>query len=85
MGAGGFTTPALTDGSHSLVARVAISSVASLSKAISGRGVSLHAEAEQTRSCAAQLIPKFEVSATDPLHLLLLPKDIRRTLSSLPG
>ena len=44
----------------------------------------VHAESEQARSFDEHLIPEFERSPTDPLHLLLL-KDIRRSLGSLPG
>ena len=45
----------------------------------------MHAESEQARSFYEHLIPEFERSPTDPLHLLLRLKDIRRTLGSLPG
>jgi len=58
----------------------AISRVASLSEAIGCRGLLVHAESEQARSFYAHLIPEFERSPTDPLHLLLLLKDIRHTL-----
>jgi hypothetical protein len=57
---------------------------ASLSEAIGWRGLLVHAESEQARSFDEHLIPEFERSPTDPLHLLLL-KDIRRSLGSLPG
>jgi hypothetical protein len=57
--------------------------VASLSDAIGCRGLLVHAESEQARGFYEHLIPEFERSPTDPLHLLLLLKDIRRTLSSL--
>ncbi len=42
----------------------------------------VHAESEQARGFYEHLIPEFERSPTDPLHLLLLLllKDIRRTL-----
>ena len=43
----------------------------------------VHAESEQARGFDEHLIPEFERSPTDPLHLLLLLKDIRRTLGSL--
>jgi GNAT superfamily N-acetyltransferase len=55
-------------------------SEASLSEAIGCRGLLAHAESEQARSFYEHLIPDFEPSPTDPLHLLLLLKDIRRTL-----
>ena len=62
-----------------------ITRVASLSEAIGCRGLLVHAESEQARSFYEHLIPEFERSPTDPLHLLLRLKDIRRTLGSLPG
>jgi hypothetical protein len=40
----------------------------------------VHAESEQARSFYEHLIPEFERSPSDPLHLLLLLKDIRPTL-----
>ena len=57
-----------------------ISRVASLSDAIGCRGLLVHAESEQARGFYEHLIPEFERAPTDPLHLLLLVKDIRRTL-----
>ena len=57
-----------------------ISRVSSLSDAIGCRGLLVHAESEQARGFYEHLIPEFERSPTDPLHLLLLLKDIRRTL-----
>ena len=57
-----------------------ITRVASLSDAIGCRGLLVHAESEQVRSFYEHLIPEFERSPTDALHLLLLLKDIRRTL-----
>jgi GNAT superfamily N-acetyltransferase len=58
---------------------------ASLSGAIGCRGLLVHAESQQARGFDEHLIPEFERSPTDPLHLLLLLKDIRRTLGSLPA
>ena len=57
-----------------------ITRVASLSDVIGCRGLLVHAESEQDRSFYEHLIPEFVSSPTDPLHLLLLLKDIRRTL-----
>ncbi len=57
-----------------------ITRVAGLGEAIGCRGLLVHAESEQARSFDGHLIPEFERSPTDPLHLLLLLKDIRRTL-----
>ncbi len=57
-----------------------ISRIASLSDGIGCRGLLVHAESEQARGFYEHLIPEFERSPTDPLHLLLLLRDIRRTL-----
>ena len=57
-----------------------ITRVASLSEAIGWRGLLVHAESEQARGFYEHLIPEFEPSPTDSLHLLLRLKDIRRTL-----
>lgn len=46
------------------------------------RGLLIHAESEEARSFYLHLVPEFEPSPTDPLHLVLLMKDIRRTLRS---
>ena len=64
------------------MASVASQPIASLSNAIGCRGLLVHAESEQVRSFYEHLIPEFERSPTDALHLLLLLKDIRRTLGS---
>jgi GNAT superfamily N-acetyltransferase len=53
---------------------------ASLSEAIGCRGLLVHTESEQARGFYEHLIAEFERSPTDPLHLLLLLKNIRRTL-----
>ena len=63
----------------------AISRIASLSDAIGCRGLLVHAESAEARGFYEHLIPEFERSPTDPLHLLLLLKDIRRTLNTLQG
>lgn len=51
-----------------------------LSDRIGCRGLLVHAESEQARDFYRHLIPEFDSSPTDPLHLILLMKDIRRTL-----
>lgn len=51
-----------------------------LSPEIGCRGLLVHAESEQARGFYQHLVPEFEVSPTDDLHLVLLMKDIRRTL-----
>jgi len=60
-----------------------ITRVAGLSDAIGCRGLIVHAESEQARAFYEHLIPEWEPSPTDPMHLLLLLKDIRQTLASL--
>lgn len=59
-----------------------ISRVAELGVSIGCRGLLVHAEDDEARNCYLHLIPGFEPSPTDPLHLALLMKDIRRTLST---
>jgi len=51
-----------------------------LSADIGCRGLLVHAESPEARDFYRHLVPEFEESPTDPLHLVLLMKDIRRTL-----
>jgi GNAT superfamily N-acetyltransferase len=51
-----------------------------LGEEIGCRGLLVHAETPEARDFYDHLVPEFEVSPTDELHLLLLMKDIRRTL-----
>lgn len=44
------------------------------------RGLLVHAETAEARAFYLHLVPEFEASPTDELHLFLLMKDIRRTL-----
>lgn len=53
-----------------------------LSDDIGCRGLLVHAESEQARSFYLHLVPEFMASPTDDLHLVLLMKDIRKTLGS---
>lgn len=54
--------------------------VVELSDDIGCRGLLVHAESAEARNFYAHLVPEFETSPTDDLHLILLVKDIRRTL-----
>ncbi|MGH9380233.1 MAG: GNAT family N-acetyltransferase [Thermoanaerobaculia bacterium] len=54
--------------------------VATISDEIGCRGLLVHAESAQARHFYLHLIPEFEESPTDELHLVLLLKDIKRTL-----
>lgn len=58
-----------------------IARLAELSPQIGCRGLLVHAESQAARDFYRHLIPEFETSPTDDLHLLLMMKDIRRTLS----
>ncbi len=51
-----------------------------LSDHIGCRGLLVHAESAVASAFYRHLVPEFEVSPTDDLHLVLLMKDIRRTL-----
>ncbi len=52
-----------------------------LSDRIGCRGLLIHAETPQARDFYLHLVPEFEPSPTNELHLLLLMKDIRRTFT----
>ena len=52
-----------------------------LGEEIGCRGLLVPAETSEARDFYLHLVPEFEASPTDELHLLLLMKDIRRTLS----
>ena len=56
-----------------------------LSDDIGCRGLLVHAESDEARAFYLHLIPEFEPSPTDDLHLVLLMKDIRRTLRPCRG
>ncbi len=60
----------------------AISRTAQLGVEIGCRGLLVHAETPQARDFYLYLIPEFEASPTDHLHLVLLMKDIHKTLRS---
>jgi len=54
--------------------------VSDLGASIGCRGLLIHAETDAARDFYMHLIPEFELSPTDPLHLVLLMKDINHTL-----
>lgn len=60
--------------------RDVIQRVAAISDDIGCRGLLVHCESEQARGFYLHLIPEFEPSPTDELHLVLLLKDTRKTL-----
>lgn len=57
-----------------------IGRVATLSDEIGCRGLLIHAESQGARDFYLHLVPELEQSPTDELHLVLMLKDIRRTL-----
>jgi GNAT superfamily N-acetyltransferase len=57
-----------------------VARVAELGANIGCRGLLVHAEGELARGFYLHLVPDFEPSPTDPLHLVPLMKDIHRTL-----
>ena len=53
---------------------------AQLGTKIGCRGLLVHAETTKARDFYLHLVPAFEPSPTDPLHLVLLMKDLHRAL-----
>jgi hypothetical protein len=60
--------------------RDVIARVAALSEQIGCRGLLVHCESEQATRFHVHLVPEFESSPTDELHVVLLLKDTKRTL-----
>lgn len=60
--------------------RDVIGRAAAISDEIGCRGLLVHCESERAREFYLHLVPEFEPSPTDELHLVLLLKDIQRTL-----
>ncbi len=60
-----------------------VARAADLGAVIGCRGLLVHAETPEASSFYRHLIPEFEPSPTDDLHLVLLMKDIHRTLRHL--
>jgi len=58
----------------------AISRTAQLGVEIGCRGLLVHAETPEARDFFLHLIPEFEASPTDELHLILLMRDILKAL-----
>lgn len=57
-----------------------ITRLVGLSDEIGCRGLLIHAETQTARDFYLHLIPELLPSPTDDLHLVLLMKDVRRTL-----
>jgi GNAT superfamily N-acetyltransferase len=70
------------EGLGAALLRDVIQRVAVISDDIGCRGLLVHCESEQARGFYVHLIPEFEPSPTDELHLVLRLKDIKRTLQA---
>lgn len=57
-----------------------VARVAAISDDIGCRGLLVHAESALARDFYLHLVPELEQSPTDDLHLVLMLKDIKRTL-----
>lgn len=57
-----------------------IARAATLGAGIGCRGLLIHAESTEARDFYLRQMPEFEPSPTDDLHLVLLMKDIHKTL-----
>ncbi|AFY29112.1 hypothetical protein [Cyanobium gracile] len=57
-----------------------ISRTAQIGSEVGCGGLLVHAESASAKAFHLHLVPEFEPSPTDPLHLVLLTKDILRTL-----
>lgn len=57
-----------------------VARVAALSDGIGCRGLLVHAESQTAHDFYLHLVPEFEQSPTDELHLVSMLKDIKRTL-----
>jgi GNAT superfamily N-acetyltransferase len=62
-----------------------VARVVAMSERIGCRGLLVHAESQAARDFYLHLVPEFEQSPTDELHLVLMRKDIRRTLGLRRG
>ena len=58
----------------------ALLQVASVANSVGVRALLIHAETEQAAAFYARIDPGFERSPTDPLHVVLLIKDLRRAI-----
>ncbi|CAN5750111.1 GNAT family N-acetyltransferase [soil metagenome] len=64
--------------------RDVIERVAAVREKIGCRGLLVHAESEQAREFYTHLVPEFEASPTDELHLVMWLKHIKLTLRRSP-
>ena len=62
-----------------------ITRLLAIDKEIGCRGLLIHCESDEARQFYLHLVPGFEQSPTDPLHLVLLIKDARKTFARMSG
>ena len=67
-------------GLGSALVKDAFLQVASVADRVGVRALLIHAETQEAASFYTRIDPGFEPSASDPLHLLLLMKDLRRAM-----
>jgi predicted N-acetyltransferase YhbS len=67
-------------GLGSALVRDAFLQVAAIADVIGVRGLLIHAETQAAAEFYNRIDPGFEPSPTDPLHVLLLTKDLRRAI-----
>ena len=67
---------------HALVVDVVARTVEA-SQVIGCRGLLVHAEGDEARAFYLKALPEFEPSPSDPMHLMVLAKDLRRALGAV--
>ena len=61
----------------------AILRVEAASQSIGARALLVHCETQEAKDFYQRLVPDFAESPTDPLHLYLLMRDLRRTIAAV--
>lgn len=65
--------------------RDALLQTASVAESVGVRALLIHAETERAAAFYAAIDPGFEASPTDPLHVILLIKDLRQAIRDAAG
>lgn len=72
-------------GLGSSLVRDAFLQVASIAERLGVRALLIHAETSEARDFYDRISPAFQPSPTDPLHVILLMKDLRTAIAQAPG
>lgn len=72
-------------GLGSALVRDAFLQTASIAEQVGVRALLIHAETPEAKAFYQRIDPGFEASPTDPLHLVLLMKDLRAAIQSAGG